>query len=180
MIRTNVIDIVKRGEQYIVLLQDEAKEKLLPIWVGPQEGTAIALGLRAFPTQRPLTFDFIERLLIALDAQLEEARVEALKDTIFYGIAKIRLGNNEIREVDARPSDVLALAVRTGSPIFVSKAVMQQAGQDLAEFESNSGPYSPGEGVEKILNDFEKKMKQSLTHLSSKPDEESRTDDAGA
>ena len=159
MIRVNIVDIVKRDEKYRVLLQDEAREKILYMCVGPMEGTAIAMGLRAFPTVRPMTFDFMTRLLEALGAQLEEVRVEVLKDDIFYGVAKVRIGN-EIREVDARPSDVFALAVRTDSPIFVAEEVMQQASQNLADYEKESGKFTPGEGIEEVLKEFEEALKQ--------------------
>jgi uncharacterized protein len=99
------------------------------------------------------------RLLDTLGAQLEEVRVEVLKDSIFYGIAKLRIGNEE-KEVDARPSDVLALAVRTNSPIYVAEEVMQQASMDVAEYEKESGKLTPGEGVEGILKEFEAKLKE--------------------
>jgi RNA polymerase sigma factor (sigma-70 family) len=170
MIRVKIVDIVKNDEKYIVLLQDEAQGKILPIWVGPMEGTAIAMGLRAYPTRRPMTFDFMTHLLDALGAQLEEVRVEVLKESIFYGIAKVRLGN-EVKEVDARPSDVLALAVRTSSPIYVAEEVMQQASQDITAYENEIGKLTPGEGVETILKDFEqilKELKQFQTPSESK------------
>jgi RNA polymerase sigma factor (sigma-70 family) len=171
MVKVKVVDIVKRDDKFIVILQDEAQEKILPIWVGQAEGTAIAMGLRAYPTQRPMTFDFLAHLLDALGATLEEARVEVLKETVFYGIAKVRMGNrgahgsraahgSQVKEVDARPSDVLALAVRTGSPIYVAEEVMQQASQAPAEYEGEIGPLSPGEGVEAILKEYEEQLKQ--------------------
>jgi bifunctional DNase/RNase len=159
MIRVSIVDIVKKAEKYRVLLQDEAQEKILYMWVGPMEGTAIAMGLRAFPTVRPMTFDFMTRLLEALGAQLEEVRVEVLKDDIFYGVAKVRIGN-EIKEVDARPSDVFALAVRTDSPIFVAEEVMQQASQNVADYEKESGKFTPGEGINEVLKEFEEALKQ--------------------
>jgi RNA polymerase sigma factor (sigma-70 family) len=159
MIKANVLDIVKSDEKYVVLLQDEVQGKILPMWIGPMEGTAIALGLRAYPTVRPMTFDFMIHLLDALGAQIEEVRVEVLKDSIFYGIVKVRIGN-ETKEVDARPSDVLALAVRTNSPIYVAEEVMQQASQDLTEYEKESGKLTPGEGVEAILKEFESSLKE--------------------
>ena len=162
MISAKVVDIVKRDDKYIILLQDKAQEKILQIWVGAPEGTAIAMGLRAYPISRPMTFDFIANLLDVLGAHLEEARVEVLKGSIFYGIAKVRIGN-EVKEVDARPSDVLALAVRTGCPIYIAEEVMQQASQDLAEYEKEFGQVAPGEGVEEILKEIEEKLKQFHT-----------------
>jgi len=154
MIKANILDIVKSDEKYIVLLQDEVQGKILPIWIGPMEATAIAMGLRAYPTSRPMTFDFLIKLLDTLGAELEEVRVEVLKDSIFYGIVKVRMGN-EAKEVDARPSDVLALAVRTNSSIYVSEEVMHQASQDLTEYENENTKLTPGEGVEAILKEFE-------------------------
>jgi RNA polymerase sigma factor (sigma-70 family) len=171
MIKAKIVDIVKAEEKYIVLLQDEAQERILPIWVGPMEGTAIAMGLRAYPTTRPMTFDFMTHLLGALGAQLEEARVEVLKDSIFYGIAKVRFGD-EVKEVDARPSDVLALAVRTGSPIYLAEEVMQQASKDLAAYEDEAGKVTPGEGVAAILKDFEEILKELRQSLTTPPSEE--------
>ena len=159
MIKANIVDLVKSDHKYVVLLQDKAHGKILPMWIGPLEGTAIAMGLRAYPTARPMTFDFMIRLLDTLGAQLEEVRVEVLKDSIFYGIAKVRIGN-ESKEVDARPSDVLALAVRTNSPIYVAEEVMQQAGVDLTEYENEKGKLTPGEGVDGILKEFEKVLNE--------------------
>lgn len=159
MIRANVVDIVKSDEKYVVILQEESQGRLLPMWIGPMEGTAIAMGLRAYPTIRPMTFDFMVHLLEALGAQLEEARVEVLKDSIFYGIAKVRIGN-EVKEVDARPSDVLALAVRTSSPILVAEEVMQQASKNVIEYENEMGKFTPGEGVNDILEEFEAVLKE--------------------
>lgn len=160
MIKAKVVDIVKGDEKFIVLLQDEAQEKILPIWVGPLEGMAIAMGIRAYPTPRPMTFDFMTHLLDALGAQVEEVRIEVLKDSIFYGIAKVRLGD-EVKEVDARSSDALALAVRTGSPIYVAEDVLQVAGKGMAAYENETGKFTPGEGTEDILREFEEALKLS-------------------
>ena len=159
MIKAKVVDVLKSDEKFVALVQDEAQEKILPIWVGPLEGTAIAMGLRAYPVTRPMTFDFIMHLLDALGARLEEVRIEVLKDSMFYGIAKVRIGN-EVKELDARPSDVLALAVRTSSPIYVAEEVMQQASKDIAVYESETGKFTPGEGVEGILTEFEKALNE--------------------
>ena len=177
MIRANIVDIVKSDEKYIVLLQDEARGRILPVWVGPFESTAIAMGLRAYPTDRPMTFDFIVRLLETLGAQLVEVRVELLKDEVFYGIAQVRFGS-DLKELDARPSDVLALAVRTGSPIYVAEEVMEQASKDMTTYENETGKLTPGEGVEDILRDFDETIKAFKARQfpgSTQPGEENRT-----
>jgi RNA polymerase sigma factor (sigma-70 family) len=159
MIKTIVADILVRDDKYMVILQDEAQEKMLPIWIGAFEGSAIAMGLRAYPTPRPMTFDFMAHLLDALDAKVEEVRIEVLKDEVYYGTVKVRFGR-KIIEVDARPSDVLALAVRTGSPIYVAEEVMQQASKDRALFETEFGRFTPGEGVEAIIKEVEERVRK--------------------
>ena len=170
MIKMKVVDIVRRDEKYIVILQDEAEEKTLPIWIGRPEGIAIAMGLRAFPTMRPMTYDFVLHLLEALGAQLLEARVEALKEDTFYGLAKIQVGD-EVKEVDARPSDVIALAVRTGSPIYVADEVMQKASKSTDAYDEELGPITSGEGVEAILGEFEQLIQSHRAAAQSKEEE---------
>jgi RNA polymerase sigma factor (sigma-70 family) len=159
MIKMIVADIMVQDDKYIVILQDEARGRMLPIWIGAAEGSAIAMGLKAYPTPRPMTFDFMVHLIEALDAKVKEVRIELLKDSIFYGIVKIHIGR-KTKEIDARPSDVLALAVRTGSPIYVTDEVMQEAGQDRNTFETEYGPLIPGQGVEAIIKEFEKGVKK--------------------
>lgn len=158
MVKANIMDIVVRNGKYVILLQDEPQKRILPMLIGPVEGTAIALGLRAYPVKRPLTYDFMAHLLETLGARLEEVRVEILKDSIFYGVAKLQIGS-EVREVDARPSDVLALAVRTNSPIYVAEEILQQESMAMPALERDLGPYTPGEGIQGIIQEFEERWK---------------------
>lgn len=163
MVEASVVDIVRQDEKHIVVLQDKAAKRMLHIWVGPAEGGAIALGLHAYPTPRPMTFNFVASILEAFGAHLEEARIEALKDSVFYGVARLRAGD-QIKEIDARPSDVLALAVRTGSPILVSEEVMDKAGKEMTSEEREA--YTSGEGAAAILKEFEEMMKKIKSQLS--------------
>ncbi len=88
MVKVTIADVVKREQEgerpghphihYVIVLLDPASRRALPIWVGPWEGQALALGLRGFSTPRPLTFDFISSLLEAAGAKIDEVRVEAL------------------------------------------------------------------------------------------------------
>ena len=178
MVKASIVDIVKIDDKYTVLLQDESGKRILPIWIGPVEGTAIAMGLRAYPTARPLTFDFITHLLQALGATLEEARIEVLKDYIFYGVAKLRIGN-ETREVDARPSDILALAVRTDTPVYVAEEILQKESRDIAAYEKQYRKFSPGEGVEEIMKELEdKRLEQEklMARMISEAEEKKTSD----
>jgi RNA polymerase sigma factor (sigma-70 family) len=170
MVKVTIADVVKQDQKYIVMLKDEAGERILQIWIGPFEGESVAMGVGGFRAPRPLTFNFIANILQALGAELEEVRVDSLKDETFYGTAKIRIGN-EVKEVDARPSDVLALAVRTGSPIYVSEGVMERAAKPVQEF----GEAVPnGEGIREILKEVEEMMR---SFWPKKPPEEGARDE---
>ena len=139
MIKVSVVDSVtvmnkeKSGPAYsVVVLHDEAHNRALGIWVGQAEAFAIDRGLRQSPLPRPLTMNFIASILQSLGAVLEEVRIESLKDDIFYATARIRRDNTP-HEIDARPSDAIALAVATRTPIFVSEEVLDMCGVALPE-----------------------------------------------
>jgi len=161
MVKVTIADVVKReqaGEQpghprvhYIIVLLDEAGRRALTIWVGPWEGIALAVGLRGVSTPRPLTFNLIVSLLEAAGAKIDEVRVEALKEGTFYGVVKLRSGDT-IQEVDARPSDALALAALTGSPIFAAEEVLTRAGIAIPAEVSNM---PSGKGVDSIVKELE-------------------------
>jgi RNA polymerase sigma factor (sigma-70 family) len=167
MIEVRIADVVKQDERTIVFLLDETGKRVLPIWIGFFEGASIVTGLRGFSTPRPMTFNFVANLLETLGARLEEARIETLKDEVFYGVAKLRSGE-AVSEVDARPSDVLALAVRTGSPIYVSEEVMEKAGKAVLEGaempvtlrDETELPFPTGEGMEAILKEVEEALRR--------------------
>ncbi len=139
MIEVSVVDSVtvmnkeaSHPAYSVVVLHDEAHHRALGIWVGQAEAFAIDRGLRQSPLPRPMTMNFIASILHFLGAVLEEVRIESLKDEIFYATARIRT-DNTLHEIDARPSDAIALAVVTDSPIFVSEEVFDMAGVALPE-----------------------------------------------
>ena len=159
MIEVSIADILHLKERYIMVLIDKAGRKLLPIWIGPPEALQIALGLRDHPLPRPLTIRFMANTLADLGVELVEARVEALKEETFYGVAKLRQGEREF-ELDARPSDVLALAAHTGSLIYVGEEVMQAAGIEISE--AQVAAFQPGKGLDGLIKEFEDKWQQGL------------------
>ncbi|HKP19008.1 MAG TPA: bifunctional nuclease domain-containing protein [Gaiellaceae bacterium] len=111
----------------IVLLRERDGERRLPIWIGPPEGDALTLLLRGESLPRPLTFDLTVSLLAAVGATVERVVVTRLEDKTFYAVVAVKAGG-ETHEVDARPSDALNLAARTGSPIFVDGGLLQESG----------------------------------------------------
>jgi len=110
----------------IVLLKDAQSEALLPIWVGLYEAQAIALEVEKSQTPRPLTHDLLRNLIHGLNAKVQRIVVTELKDDTFYAVIWMEQ-NGEIVALDSRPSDALALALRTDCPIFVDEDVLRAA-----------------------------------------------------
>jgi bifunctional DNase/RNase len=114
----------------IVVLKDDDEKFFLPIWVGIFEANAIALQLENITTPRPMTHDLLRNMIAELDAQVTRIVINDLRDSTFF--AQIRLvvthgTGNRTLEVDARPSDAIALALRTEAPIYVAQSVLDQA-----------------------------------------------------
>ena len=110
----------------IIVLRDGDGQRILPIWVGVFEANAIALQIEHVQTPRPMTHDLLKNMIDDLQARVERIVVCDLKDNTFY--AAIHVSTGAARHVvDARPSDAIALALRTGSPIFVEERVIESA-----------------------------------------------------
>ncbi len=115
------------GKQPIVLLKTAEGNRFLPIWVGHNEAAAILTKLQGGTTPRPMTHDLLTNVLAELEAKVERISVTDLKESTFYAvITLVREGGEEL-EIDARPSDAIALAVRSDAPIFAADAVIDEA-----------------------------------------------------
>jgi bifunctional DNase/RNase len=110
----------------IIILRDKDGQKVLPIWVGIFEANAIALQIENVATPRPMTHDLLKNIISDLEASVEKIVVCDLKENTFYALIHI-LVNGQIVAVDARPSDAIALALRTKAPIFVEDSVIENA-----------------------------------------------------
>ena len=110
--------------QPIVLLKETQGERYLPIWIGPMEATAIAYAQQGLVPVRPLTHDLLRDILEAMDVQLRTVNITALRNGTFY--ADLIFSNG--KEVSARPSDSIALALRTGATIFAADEILEEAG----------------------------------------------------
>lgn len=107
----------------VVILKDLEGKRHLPILIGPFEATAIALALEGTQVPRPLSHDLMKSIIEALDARVERIVIDDIKENTFY--AKVVLQHaGEALEIDARPSDSIALALRTNAPIFVSEQII--------------------------------------------------------
>ncbi|MCJ7779268.1 MAG: bifunctional nuclease family protein [Acidimicrobiia bacterium] len=114
----------------ILLLKERDGTRYLPIWIGTPEATAIALALEGIETARPLTHDLMKTLLDALGAEIERVDVTSLDEGTFYADLVIESEGEELT-ISARPSDAIALATRSGAPVFASKALLDEAGIEI-------------------------------------------------
>jgi hypothetical protein len=125
-----VIDSIRvslMSQQRIVILREKDAERYLPIWIGPYEAEAITIALQGTEVSRPLTHDLLVSVFRTLNARLVRVEVNSLRDQVYYGNIVAEL-NGETIDVDSRPSDALALAVRAHIPILVEEDVMEDAG----------------------------------------------------
>lgn len=110
----------------IVILKDKEGDRVLPIWVGVFEANAIALQIENIATPRPMTHDLLRNVITDLEGQVDRIVVSDLKDNTFYAIIHLTVKGERVA-VDARPSDAIALALRTRSPILVDETVIDNA-----------------------------------------------------
>lgn len=161
-----IIDSVRvslTNQQRIVVLREVNAERYLPIWIGPYEAESITIALQEIEVARPQTHDLLRSIIHQLNGRLIRVEVISLSDDVFYGNLVIEV-DGQTMNVDSRPSDALALAVRAHVPILVSRDVMDSAGiipeQDLQADESG-GPEegrpveAEDEGAQERLSVFE-------------------------
>ena len=127
----------------IVVLKDD-NERFLPIWIGPFEAESITIALQEVEVARPQTHDLLKNILQSLNARLTRVEVLSLREDVFFGNLVIEV-NGRTLNVDSRPSDALALAVRAHVPILVSKEVMDSVGiiPEAEGQETDAAPSSP-------------------------------------
>ncbi|MDN5758049.1 MAG: bifunctional nuclease family protein [Tomitella sp.] len=123
------IRVEQPQNQPVLLLRESEGERFLPIWIGQNEATAIALEQQGIAPARPLTHDLIKDIVEALGHSLVEVRIVDLREGTFYA----ELGFDGDVTVSARPSDAIALAIRVGVPIYSDEAVLEEAGLAIPE-----------------------------------------------
>lgn len=115
----------------VVVLQERDGDRVLPIWIGGSEATAIALELNGARPARPLTHDLLKRLLQGLGGTLRRVLVTDVRDSTYYAELLVQHGDTQVT-IDARPSDAIALALRTSAPILVAEALLRRPGEEGA------------------------------------------------
>lgn len=118
----------------VVLLQERNGKRILPIWIGPNEAGAIALELSGIAYRRPLTHDLLKSILNGFNANLQKIVVSSLQENTFFAKFYIQASENEIIEIDARPSDSIAMALKMKAPIYIS----EELGDSMIELSQDS------------------------------------------
>ena len=111
--------------QYVLTLEEVGGQRLVPIWIGVNEGNAIGLKLQDEQLPRPMTHDLMNNLLKTLGVKVERVLISDLRDGTYYAVISLMAGARRF-EIDARPSDAMALAVRSETPIFVGEKVLKK------------------------------------------------------
>lgn len=150
-----VIDSIRVGlmsQQRVVILREMDAERYLAIWIDPYMAEQITFALQEVEVARPMTHDLIRDMLRTLDARVVRVEVQSLKADVFYGNIVVEVDGRNVN-IDSRPSDALAIAVRTHVPILVSREVMDAAGI-LPEEDLEEG----GNGMEAALEEKDSEM----------------------
>ena len=169
------------GGGYAIILKEIDGKRRLPIIVGQFEAQAIAFELEGVKSARPLTHDLIKNIIEDFGYSIERITINDLKDSTFY--ARIKLDSDEIDEIDARPSDAIALALKCSAPIFVAKFIMKEVGyvpeaENKSETDISSETENetdlPGIETEKTFNKEDKitKLKKDLDEAIQNEDYE--------
>lgn len=170
---------------YAVILKEVDGERQLPVIVGAFEAQAIALAIEGIEMPRPMTHDLLSNLLETLEVEVKEIVINKLVEGTFY--AKIYTESFQLgeREIDSRPSDAIALALRVNAPVFVNKKVMQEAGviladqEEIEEFKFDSADMTKGALIQEELDkaidvenyELAAKLRDKLNSLNSAGEE---------
>jgi bifunctional DNase/RNase len=193
-----VIDSVRvslTNQQRIVVLREANTERYLPIWIGPYEAESITIALQEIEVARPQTHDLLKNILNTLGARLVRIEVIALKDEVFFGNLVVEVDGRTLN-IDSRPSDALALAVRAHVPVMVAREVLDSAGvlpeedarsqkptpppapKPPAQSQSAPTPSAQAEGGEERLSVFEDFLQNlDMDNLDSPSEDEDEDED---
>jgi bifunctional DNase/RNase len=136
-VRVAHLGLDKTTNTPVVILQEQNGERVLPIWIGPAEASAIAMELAGMKFARPLTHDLLKQVIVGLGAELRKVIITKVQDNTYYAELHIYRGD-AIVNIDARPSDSIALALRLKAPIFTSDELLENTTVDTSELSTDS------------------------------------------
>ncbi len=155
------------SNSYVVILQEKGGERLLPIWIGQPEAESIVMEMNGIKPQRPLTHDLCKRLIVGLGGSLRRVQITRVKDNTYFAELHIHRGDDVV-QVDARPSDSIALALRLAAPIFAQEslltAIAVEDGMEQQEESDSSLPPEVERQAEQLKLDAEQ-LKEYLEGL---------------
>lgn len=128
-VRVERVTLDTSSNRFVVILKDDTHHRWLPIVVGPAEAQAIALQLEKVTPPRPMTHDLMKKFLDSMKANILRVTVNDLKENTYFATIDVKRNGTQ-SQIDARPSDAIALALRSSAPIFVDEVVMQKASID--------------------------------------------------
>lgn len=135
----------------ILLLKDEEARRVLPVWIGMYEANAIATCLAGLETPRPMTHDLLRNAMTAAGYEVGRVVITELREATFYAVIHLTSASGDM-EIDSRPSDAVALAVRAQAPIFVVEEVLDRSGVDMGSIEESTGESEKDKWLEMLEN----------------------------
>ena len=129
-VRVAQLGLDRDNNSPVVVLQEKDGERMLPIWIGPAEASAIAMELAGVKFARPLTHDLLKQIIMGLGAELRRVNITSVKDNTYFAELLINRAD-QIFQVDARPSDSIAIALRLKAPIFVDAGLLDGTGGNV-------------------------------------------------
>lgn len=149
------------SQDRVVVLKDASSDRYLPIWIGPFEAEAIRVELQGVEVTRPLTHDLLKSVITNLGGELQQIVINDLRNDTYYAQLEVAQNGRHV-EIDSRPSDAIALAVRLKVPIFVDDSVMERAAitpeeeisPEIEAGDENPKEIAPGEGKPENLGAF--------------------------
>jgi bifunctional DNase/RNase len=187
-VRVERVTLDTSSNRFVVILKDDTYHRWLPIVVGPAEAQAIALPLEKVNPPRPMTHDLMKNLLDSIKTNIARVIVNDLKENTYYATIDLKRNGSQM-QVDARPSDAIALALRAQAPIFVDEGVMQKAaiGEEMESIEPlkeedeikslnvqlqeavKEERYEDAARIRDMINELQEKMKVNKKQTKTKP-----------
>ena len=133
------------SNSYVVILQEKGGDRLLPIWIGQPEAESIVMEMNKVKPPRPLTHDLCKRLITGLGATLRRIHITRVEDNTYYAELQLQMGEDLV-QIDARPSDSIAIALRFAAPIFAQESLLTAVAVEETPGESEEGPSFTVEG----------------------------------
>lgn len=158
-VRVDRVTLDTTANRFVVILRDDAHHRWLPIVVGSSEAQAIALQMENIIPPRPLTHDLVKNLLDSVEVRISRIVVNDLRENTYYAMIGLKMNGNHV-EVDARPSDAIAIALRAQAPIFVDDEVMKKASVSDKDSERVAEETVPMDRLERLNFELQKAVSE--------------------